>query len=566
MPPVDLPDDLVPMVTGVPHINVFGPTKPWAPPPDWLDETRRRLMAIATRPGLTDVKADATLYPDGVPFTVSEARMLSETMLGAATEKSGTLQNIGAHFVADHRLQRPETFYNGTLMNTWVPGIPGAAFNESDKPQRRGMLIEYYRDLLAVLTEFPPFAVRARALAAVFDRLVADPAVLELHRRGPLKNLPDLWRSTLLRESDLGSLPDYFGPTEYLAWTVSGLRVVHARLLATAGPEGGELTDLIASVLLALNRPTVPGGLAATDIGVDGVEAVRRAMSALRAGFDRQVWRARLTDWLERAILVGEAETARVWVGLHFSCCTALCGWPLLPKLPTAPPVAGADLALGSQYITALKALWTPRPTVVNPIVGQLSTVEEPLPLPLPVAAGGQAGDDVDLAAELDGLVGLAPIKQRVARINAEAVIEQLRRDTGLPAVRTRRHMVFAGNPGTAKTTIARLIGRIYAARGVLASGAVTEVSRAELFNSLKVTGAVADAAGGVLVINIGRESATTEASREAVATLIRAMDDRTDLVVVAAGHPREVAEFLAIQPGLASRFPTPLNFVDYSD
>jgi SpoVK/Ycf46/Vps4 family AAA+-type ATPase len=561
---VDLPDELVPLLTDNPHLNVFGPTKPWVPPEGWLDDTRRRLMAIAGRPGLTDTAAGTRVYRDGVSFAVEEVKVLSELMLGVSTEKSGTLQNLGELFVTNHRREPAKTHFSGTQMNRQVPVPPGDAFRDSDSPQRRERLIDYYRDLLDVLVEFPPFEVRARALAGVYARVVGDPNLLARHRTLPCNELGKLWRNTVLTEAEATALPEFFGAAEYLSWTLSGLRAAHERLLATAGPEGATFTDLLAAALIRIDRTSVPAGVATSELGVDGLEAIRQSMNAQRRDFDPQAWRVKLHGWLERAIIVGEAETARIWVGLFWTCVTALNGLPKLPKL------ADSAISLATDYLSSLRMLCQPRLMIINPVVAELSTLDtktvQPLRAPAKNVVARQDGIGDDFAQEVDDLIGLAPIKHRVARIHAEAKIEALRRESALPPVRTRRHMVFAGNPGTAKTTVARLIGRIYAAYGVLGSGEVGEVSRAELYNGVKVTTAVANAAGGILMINIGRENATSEASREAVATLIKVMDERDDLVVIAAGHPREVAEFLTIQPGLATRFPTTLNFVDYSD
>ena len=217
--------------------------------------------------------------------------------------------------------------------------------------------------------------------------------------------------------------------------------------------------------------------------------------------------------------------------------------------------------------------LGQPRLAVINPIVSAL--VDAPVPArPTPAAPGPArpAGAPNDHAAQvaislLNDLVGLAPVKQRVARIGAEARVEALRRESGLPPARNRRHMVFAGNPGTGKTTIATIIGRIYATHGVLASGHLVEVARAELLSGAKVTAAVLNALGGVLMIDVGRVVKGSTASGEALATLIRMMEEhRDELVVIIAGHPKDLAEFLSSEAGLASRFPSTFNFIDYTD
>lgn len=560
---IDVPDELVPLITGKAHVNVFGPVRPWVPPDGWVQDTRRRVLAIAERDGLTDVLASKERYKDGVSRAVESAEFLSDVLLGASYQVSGPFRHISEQLVAD-RLRKPSEFIQDPTQVVRVCSRvlpPSGVYTDSDSPARRYLIIGYYRDLVAVLGEFPPFEPRARALAAVYDRITADADLLAAHRTRPVLELRELWRSTILTDLDATALPDYLGPLEYLSWSLSGLRALHERLLATAGPEGASFTDLVAGMLLRIDRESVPAGIAATELGVDGVESLGRAVAALRRGYDSDVWQGRLRGWLERAIIVGEAETARIWVGLYWNCLSALKGWPDQHAFP------GNGTILGPNFLGSLRMLCGPRRMIVNPLVTRLSALASPPVLPMGASAGREAADDAgDFDTELAGLVGLAPVKQRVARVHAEAKVEALRRKSGMPALRTRRHMVFAGNPGTAKTTIARLIARIYAGYSVLSSGEVTKVSRAELSSSSRVAAAVENAAGGILMISIGRENANTEASREAVATLIGALDERADLVVVVAGHPREVAEFLATQPGLASRFPTTLNFVDYND
>jgi SpoVK/Ycf46/Vps4 family AAA+-type ATPase len=558
---IEVPDELVPLITGEPHLNVFGPTKPWVPPEGWAEDTGRRLTAICTRDGLTDRPA-GKLFKEGLSFAAEYVQIFCELLLGGSLQLSGSFRRVSELLVAGLLREPPRVSHNETLTLAYCMQAtpPGAMYTDADTPSRRDLIIGYYRDLLGVLGEFPPFEVRARGLAAVYDKVTGDSDLLGAHRTRSVGELRRIWQGTLLSDDAAAVLPDYVGPLECLSWTLSGLRALHERLLATAGPEGAAFTDLIAGMLLRIDAESAPAALAATELGVDGAEAIRRSMAALRRGYDSSTWQARLRGWLERAIIVGEAETARVWIGLYWDCLTRLKGWPDGCKSP------GTGFTFGPDYLGSLQMLGRPRRTVINPIVSTMPALAIPYVQPAdPPGEDGAAGGE-DFGRELASLVGLAPVKQRVARIHAEAKVEALRRDSGMPPLRTRRHMVFAGNPGTAKTTVARLIGRIYAVYGVLASGKVAKVSRAELFSSVKVTAAVENAAGGILMIGIGRENANTDASREAVATLIRALDEREDLVVIVAGHPREVAEFLATQPGLASRFPATLNFVDYND
>jgi SpoVK/Ycf46/Vps4 family AAA+-type ATPase len=490
-------------------------------------------------------------------------------VLGASTSVSGSLRRLGDLLVTDHRLEplMPTSDPEATWESQNTPKPPGVLLADSGGPERRERNIRFYRDCLDVLVEAPPFTERGRALASLYARVATDPVLREQHRSKSRQQLAVLWRSDLLGDAERAVLPDYAGPADYLSWTLTGLRAVHQRLRGSAGAEGGSFEDLVATVLLKLGKP-VPAVIAATGLGRDGFEAIVQSYDALRSRLDYEAWADGVFEWLDRAIIAGDAEMARIWVGLEWSCGTALNGWPGPPKH------VSKGLYFCRRYLQSLRMLGQPRLAVVNPLVSALAGTPAPArPTTAAPPLSGAAGPPSEGAAgvasgpQLDDLVGLAPVKQRVARLGAEASIEARRRESGLPPARNRRHMVFAGNPGTGKTTVATIIGRLYAVNGVLATGHLVEVARAELLSGAKVTAAVLNARGGILMINVGRAAASSDASREALATLTKLMEEhRDDLVVIVAGHPKEVSDFLTSEAGLAARFPITLNFVDYTD
>ena len=179
--------------------------------------------------------------------------------------------------------------------------------------------------------------------------------------------------------------------------------------------------------------------------------------------------------------------------------------------------------------------------------------------------------------AELDALVGLEPVKLQVHEIAAQLQVARLRDRQGLASQPPVRHFVFTGPPGTGKTTVARIIGRIFAALGLLVRPEVIEAHRADLVGehlgstAIKTNKLVDSALGGVLFIDeayaLHNEaySGGDAFGSEAVATLLkRAEDDRDRLVVVLAGYPRDMDRLLRSNPGLASRFSTRITFPSY--
>ena len=180
-----------------------------------------------------------------------------------------------------------------------------------------------------------------------------------------------------------------------------------------------------------------------------------------------------------------------------------------------------------------------------------------------------------ELMAQLDSLVGLDDVKKDIKNLMNLVKVRRLRKENGLPIPPMSLHMVFMGNPGTGKTTVARIISGLYAAIGVLEKGQLIEVDRSGLVagyvgqTALKTQEVIKSALGGVLFIDEAYSLASggeNDFGREAIETILKAMEDhRDELIVVVAGYDGPMEKFINSNPGLQSRFNKYFYFPDYN-
>ena len=215
------------------------------------------------------------------------------------------------------------------------------------------------------------------------------------------------------------------------------------------------------------------------------------------------------------------------------------------------------------EFVTHVPAPAQP-PTEVVPAAEQEET---PLPESEPTLE--------ELLAELDGLCGLEQVKQDVKSLINLVKVRRLREEAGLPVPPMSLHLVFLGNPGTGKTTVARLLARLYHAIGVLPKGQLVEVDRSGLVDgfvgqtALKTQEVIQKAIGGVLFIDeayaLVNQDNGNDFGREVIEVLLKNMEDhRKDLVVIVAGYSQLMEKFIHSNPGLESRFNKYFYFEDY--
>ncbi|WP_440109931.1 AAA family ATPase [Paenibacillus sp. QZ-Y1] len=180
-----------------------------------------------------------------------------------------------------------------------------------------------------------------------------------------------------------------------------------------------------------------------------------------------------------------------------------------------------------------------------------------------------------DIFREMGEMIGLEKVKDLIYEIHALIEVNKLRYEEGLKNSKQVYHMIFKGNPGTGKTTVARIISKMLNKMGVLSKGHLIEVERADLVGeyightALKTRDLVKKAMGGILFIDEAYSLARggeKDFGKEAIDTLVKVMEDKSeDLIIILAGYPNEMDDFLQINTGLPSRFPIQINFDDYS-
>lgn len=180
-----------------------------------------------------------------------------------------------------------------------------------------------------------------------------------------------------------------------------------------------------------------------------------------------------------------------------------------------------------------------------------------------------------EIEKEMNTLVGMEEMKRNIKEIYAWIFVNKKREEQGLKAGKQALHMMFKGNPGTGKTTVARLIGRLFHEMNVLSKGHLIEAERADLVGEYightaqKTRDLIKKAMGGILFIDEAYSLARggeKDFGKEAIDTLVKHMEDkRNEFILILAGYSREMDHFLSLNPGLQSRFPISIDFPDYS-
>ncbi|WP_050614865.1 stage V sporulation protein K [Bacillus testis] len=202
-------------------------------------------------------------------------------------------------------------------------------------------------------------------------------------------------------------------------------------------------------------------------------------------------------------------------------------------------------------------------------------TKEPPMQEHLAQEIPGHHQELKQIEKELDVLIGMEEMKKIIKQIYAWIYVNKKREEQGLKAEKQALHMMFKGNPGTGKTTVARLIGKLFLKMNVLSKGHLIEAERADLVGEYightaqKTRDLIKKAIGGILFIDeaysLGR-GGEKDFGKEAIDTLVKHMEDRHhEFILILAGYSAEMVEFLSLNPGLHSRFPIVVDFPDYT-
>ncbi|GAA1770792.1 AAA family ATPase [Streptomonospora arabica] len=567
MTAIRLPEHLELLLTDEPVLDVYS-YGPWRVPDGLVDELARRIGKILDDPRARPYRADGRRKRDPM---AQEALQQVIMLSGTLRINAGHYARLPAALTAEH-LPNSDTSTDPTQSifdNLRLP--PCYELFESTDRERRETDLDLVRELIEAVEGIAPWEDRRDALLRLHRRRAEDPGA----RESDLTRSPREVRKAWMAAADddvLAAMPEFAPPADFLRWAFTGFAAAHERVAAVAHDVPG-VEDAVADLCQALRLPSLPP-IASVVLDADAFGEQAERFDDERDGYQQRSWMSRVRTWLWQAALAGELDAARAWLDMGSRCAAALGSSEesVLQKPSRSIPLP----VMGFQQDLRRYGRPPRRP----------SGVPAALPRGTEGAAGGpraagdgtgEGGDAAEQAlAELDALVGLEQVKREIRAYADEARAERRRAAAGVETAPPSRHLVFTGGPGTAKSAVARVLGSLYAGVGVLSSGHLVEVGRADLVGESlsqtpsRVEQVVTSALGGVLLVDEAHTLTESESGRglglDAITALLKHMEDRAgEFAVVLSGGERDIGHFLAANPRLAARFPHRLAFADYT-
>ncbi|WP_432883132.1 AAA family ATPase [Kribbella sp. CA-245084] len=555
----NLPDQLAVLFGADPAFDVVGAEPPFVVTPEWLDTTKAKIAELVDRPTLGKVSASNKHFTEGSPLLVDTFYFVFRSLWPPIGILAGGARNL--HFLLVNEYRREPQEIDTDIAN-WreTGGVFDIPFPLRNDVESQEEVIRASRDMLDLLTGIPGLEARRTAMATMLDRILADPELLKLHTTQTRPAVTKRWIEEFSDDDIRHAYPHLSGnPLDLLVYGMNRLQAAYHGVAEVSAEAERPFSHEVAGLLQQIGRTDLPAGLTFSALGPSGTAEVQKQLESTQTRVDPAEWRRRRQAWMIRAVEAGAAFEAREWLAATYQVGASLNGLPDKAKV-------SKELYLVTGFFRGLRDLNSFRPP--KAIVEADAAAPDKLRTDSPAS-----GDPI---AELNAMTGLGPVKTRVHELVAEAKLAKLRTEAGVRLPKPMGHLVFSGNPGTGKTTVARILAEVYRDLGMLTSGHLVEVGRADLVASYigqtapKVTDVVERALGGVLFIDEAYalfNGSGRDFGREAVATLIQLMEiHRDNLVVVMAGYPNEMYSLIDSNPGIKSRIRKFVNFPDYTD
>ena len=529
---LDLPDELALSFVEEPVLDLYA-VGPWRMPEGLVDSMAAKAAAVVGDPRVADWNAqgsDGYRQPNnGVAETLD---LMLGFLCGACAIRSGywgdTLWNFTDGFLANSSGLRPPSWnYLRTQDGAWRPPgwlLPATA---GVNRERREIAFAVLVDLLDVFADIAPLETRRQALKRLFSQRAADPTSREVDLTQPHENLPDAWTAAADAET-VQALPEMSGPVGYLTWALDGFQAVHAHLLQVVG-EGDALPKAIAKLLLAAGMKTVPPEIAVA-LGAEQLKEIENLRSLEAPNFVPVTWKDTTARWLVRATIAGELAASRAWLDMAMRVSGAANGLPGRATLPA-----------GTVWVPVSTFEWNVRTLLAN----------RPPTNPLGRTFTGHVSDtSADTAASTRvvdvGVVG-------------EPELETALRDASMTDDAIR--LLVAGPSGTGKGVTIDTLAQILETRALsqrpiwLPAAMITERNVTGAVDLLRYEAGRCDGYGLLVLEGLDEMLSSGEAGEEVGAELLRILESRTNLHVVALCDPGGDVEVFSANPILARAF-----------